>query len=440
MAIMSPNVYLWYVCLVASATMILYGYDAATFNAVQGSANFIEYFHKPDANVIGSVNTAYTVGGIVSGVFFSAPISNMWGRKMAIVVGCVIVIIATFVSTFTPRNIGGYIGGRALVGIGQGIALGSGPVYISDWDWKTVMLCQLIAPVFIIANIWACPESPRWFIKKDRTEDAIKALRMIREDDDMVELELQEIRQAIAFENQAVAGSYKPLWTDKTVRYRFILAVILNVAQQLSGQGSLNNYSTIIYKTVFKDNSTIQLINALNGTFGITFTLNATWTVDRFGRRFLLLVGAVGMAAYKPSWGATVWIWTSEIFSMNVRAQGVAMAAQSQNVANAVLQQIFPLFLEKKGFYAMYMFAGINCFLVIFVYFWIPETKGKTLETMDTLFGSVNHVDKGAVLMDEQEEGKRRQEGNQEQEVEEGQEVVDSVENVADQTNKEVKA
>lgn len=70
----------------------------------------------------------------------------------------------------------------------------------------------------------------------------------------------------------------------------------MNVGQQLTGQGSLNNYSTIIYKKVFDDNSQIQLINALNGTFGILFTLNATWTVDRFGRRFLFLVGAVGMA------------------------------------------------------------------------------------------------------------------------------------------------
>jgi MFS family permease len=115
---------------------------------------------------------------------------------------------------------------------------------------------------------------------------------------------------------------------------------------------------------------------------GIIFTLNAAWTVDRFGRKFLLIVGAIGMAVcslavavvgtqaddssepvgigitfllflfiffYKPSWGATIWIWTSEIFSMNVRAQAVGMASQTQNVANAILQQVFPLFLEHKG-------------------------------------------------------------------------------------------
>lgn len=169
----------------------------------------------------------------------------------------------------------------------------------------------------------------------------------------------------------------------------------MNVGQQCTGQGSLNNYSTIIFQKVFKDNDTIQLLNALNAILGIFFTLTATFTINRFGRRFLLLVGAAGMSTcmlvvailvtntpdlgegmkaqpvaigtvfimflfgffcklrhrcllmqgvankllVKPSWGATVWVWTSEIFSMNVRSQAVAMSTQAQNVANAVLRE-----------------------------------------------------------------------------------------------------
>jgi MFS family permease len=68
----------------------------------------------------------------ITGFFFSAPISDRWGRKVAIMIGCVIVIIATFVSTFSPRNMGGLIAGRAIVGMGQGIALPAGPTYISE--------------------------------------------------------------------------------------------------------------------------------------------------------------------------------------------------------------------------------------------------------------------------------------------------------------------
>jgi MFS family permease len=123
------------------------------------------------------------------------------------------------------------------------------------------------------------------------------------------------------------------------------------MGQQVTGQGTLVTYSTKIYQKVFKSNSTIALINALNATFGIIFTLNATWTVDRFGRRFLFIVGAIGQGLcmvivatvetqtpdydgakslsvgiaivfllflfiffYKPSWGATTWIYTAGEF------------------------------------------------------------------------------------------------------------------------------
>lgn len=219
-----------------------------------------------------------------------------------------------------------------------------------------------------------------------------------------------------------------------------VLCILLNIGQQLTGQGSLNNYSTKIYQAVFTDNNTIQLINALNGTLGILFTLNATWTVDRFGRRFLFLVGAVGMAIcmitaaavvtetpgslsegksrsvgiatvflmfmfaffFKPSWGATVWIWTGEIFSMNVRNQAIAISSQAQNVANVCLQQAFPVFLANEGFYAMYMFGAINVVLFFYVWFFIAETKNISIEEIDVIFGGKNHVEnsdlsKGAV-------------------------------------------
>jgi MFS family permease len=152
------------------------------------------------------------------------------------------------------------------------------------------------------------------------------------------------IKEALEFEKEAISSSYSALWKDPSVRKRLLLAFVLNAGQQITGQGTLNTYSTIIYKKVFASDSTIALINALNATFAIFFTMNATWTVDRFGRKFLLIVGAIGMAIcmvivaavvtetpggntksepvgiavvfllflfalfYKPSWGATVWI------------------------------------------------------------------------------------------------------------------------------------
>ena len=112
-------------------------------------------------------------------------------------------------------------------------------------------------------------------------------------------------------------------------------------------------------------------------------------------------------ATDKPSWGATVWIFTAEIFSMNVRAQAVGMCSQSQNVVNSIVQQFFPLFLKNEGFYAFYMFAAINFLLAAFVWFFVPETKQVSLEEMDAVFGGANHVNEGAAM--EQKDPTRHQ-------------------------------
>ncbi|OOG00936.1 hypothetical protein ASPCADRAFT_511790 [Aspergillus carbonarius ITEM 5010] len=475
----SKRAYNWFISLVAAACMVLYGYDASVYNSVQGSDNWVAYFNNPGENMIGGVNTAYTVGAIVGGFFLGGPIADFLGRKIGMATGCVLVIAATFMQCWAPRgDIACFLAGRCIIGIGQGIALTAGPIYIGElappeirgkimtmwqmfysvgsficfwvnygctehskhlgeWDWKLVVIFQLLVPVIILVILPTIPGSPRWFIQRgNNIEKARAALRKVRETDDEVEDELLRIREAIEYEKEAISGSYAALWKDKSLRKRMALALVINAGQQVSGQGTLNTYSTKIYEKVFKSASQIALINALNATFGILFTLNAVWIIDRFGRKFLLIVGGIGMGIcmiivaavetetpspggaktepvgisivflfflfiffYKPSWGATIWIWTSEVFSMNVRAQAVGMASQTQNVANAIVQQFFPTFINNCGFYAFYMFAGICFLLALFVYFFIPETKQVPLEEIDALFGGANHVTQGEDLI-----------------------------------------
>ena len=142
-------------------------------------------------------------------------------------------------------------------------------------------------PLLILAQVFFIPESPRWYTKKQKYDLARRSLSRVRDTEQDVEDELLMIREALEFEKEAISSSYSALWKDRSVRKRLFLAFILNAGQQITGQGTLNTYSTIIYKKVFTDASQIALINALNATFGILFTANATWTVDRFGRKFL---------------------------------------------------------------------------------------------------------------------------------------------------------
>lgn len=92
---------------------------------------------------------------------------------------------------------------------------------------------------------------------------------------------------------------------------------------------------------------------------------------------------------------------------MNVRAQAVGMASQTQNVANTIFQQFFPIFLKNDGFYAFYLFAGINFLLALFTFFFVPETKRVPLEEIDALFGGANHVIQGEEVLAQQKEAAR---------------------------------
>jgi MFS family permease len=260
-------------------------------------------------------------------------------------------------------------------------------------------------------------------------EDARASLLQVRSEEN-VDVELATIVTAVAYEkasNKNNAKWWAPCMLNVTVESRttltcdvdwalirepsllrrILIVIFLNGGQQICGSSSLNAYATLIYKQVFSDDNTIFLINALSASFNILFTLTCTVLVDRTGRRFMLYTGAAGMALsllvvaiigmkapvnaeglrlhsvgiavaamfflfnffYKPSWGATVWIYTSEIFSTDVRAHGVAVGAQTQSVVSTILNQFFPTFLASCGFYTFFFFFGIN--FMMFCVVWL---------------------------------------------------------------------
>ncbi|KAI5288365.1 hypothetical protein KEM54_005266 [Ascosphaera aggregata] len=445
--------------------MVLYGYDASVYNSVQASDNWKEYFNHPEdnGNLLGSINTGYTVGAIIGGFFFGGPIADYGGRKTGMATGCFLVIIATFMQTFAPRASGPtYIGelspanlrGQIMACWQMFFSVGAFICFwiayatnkykdnIGDWDWKIVVIFQLLVPCLLCGLLFTIPGTPRWYVKRgNQMEKAREALRKTRNTEEEVDAELMVITEALEYEKEAVSSGYAALWKDKSVRKRLLIACLLNAFQQLTGQGSLNSYSSKVYEKVFTKSSTIMLINALNATLGIPFTLTASFCVDRFGRRFLFIAGGIGMAIclivvasvetqtptydddskshsvgvaivfllfffaffYKPSWGSTVWVWSSEVFSMNVRAQAIGMAGQTQNVVNAIMQQFFPTFLDNCGFYAFYFFAGMNVIMTLFVYFFVPETKKIPLEEIDVIFGGANHATAGHQRRDDAE-------------------------------------
>ncbi|KAB8217943.1 general substrate transporter [Aspergillus novoparasiticus] len=466
------RLYNWYICLVAAGCMVLMGYDASVFNGIQNSDNSHAYFDNPDSYMLGLMNTVYTIGGILTGWFLAVPLADYMGRRWAMGIGCFYTIIATLMQCFPPANnaVPVFMAGRVLIGCGQAFAIvrqlisaAAGPIYIGDvtpsyirglvmafwqmfysvgsfvaywvnyaagkhadtlggWDWKMVVIFQVLLPAIIICQLPFMPESPRWFVQRKRDiEGARKVLQQVRDTDEEIENELATIREAIQYEREALDSgkkAYMTLLKDASARKRLLLTFGLNIGKQLTGQGTFNSYSSTIYKKVWTNGDTINLINALSATFGILFTLNAAWTVDRFGRKFLLIIGATGMAVCMlitalvgletpetPEAAKTepvVWIYTAEVFPMNVRVQAVGMCSQMQGVANTIFQQFFPIFYEKEGLKSFFFFMACNALLAVFVWFLIPETKKVPLEEIDTLFGGTSHVQRGAAMLHEQ--------------------------------------
>ena len=91
---------------------------------------------------------------------------------------------------------------------------------LGDWDWRIVIIFQLLAPIMILVLLWGCPETPRWYVKKDRVEDAARALAMIRDDPQQAQNELHEISATITFENETISAGYSALWKDSSIRRR----------------------------------------------------------------------------------------------------------------------------------------------------------------------------------------------------------------------------
>lgn len=301
----------------------------------------------------------------------------------------------------------------------------------STSQWRIPIGLQLVPGGLLFIGLFFLKESPRWLVKQGRYEEATASLAYMRRDeidDPEVLKEIADIRAAVEEELNLTEGV---TWKEVLVpgnRYRFAVAFTIFLCQQFSGTNSIGYYAPQIFQTVgvSKTNSSL-FATGVYGTVKVCATgLFLIIGIDKFGRRNSLLIGAAWMAVmmwiiggvlhnhpptnvnvvspasiamvvmiylfvigYSASWGPIPWVYVSEIFPTRLRSYGVALAAATQWLFNFAVTYMTPSAINHIGWRIFLMF-GIFCAAnFAFVFFFIKETKGRTLEDMEILFGTV---------------------------------------------------
>ena len=453
-----------YVLLIACAAALggfLFGFDTAVINgavgAVQGAfaINSVMIGIAVSSALLGSAVGAFVAGPIAdrqgrtrtmivasilftlsaigSGIAFGVWDFIFWRALGGIAVGMASVIAPAYIAEVAPAHLRGRLGSlqqmAIVVGIfvallcdfGIAVAAGSAasPLFgIAAWRW---MFWTEIPPAVLygIAALMI-PESPRYLVAQKRYREAGDVLGKVLGGD--VQAKIEEIRCTVDTEN-------KPKFSDLLSRRGGLLPIVwigmgLSILQQFVGINVIFYYSSVLWQAVGFSERDSLTITVITGIVNIVTTFIAIATVDKFGRKPLLLIGSIGMtltlgtlaavfatASINPatgtpaltgsagiiallaanlyvvffgfSWGPIVWVLLGEIFNNQIRAAALSLAASVQWIANFIVSTTFPPLLHTFGLGSAYgLYTIASAISIFFVLLLVKETKGKELEEM----------------------------------------------------------
>ncbi|CEN60489.1 Putative Quinate permease [Aspergillus calidoustus] len=306
-------------------------------------------------------------------------------------------------------------------------------------QWRIPVAVQLIPGGLMLIGLFFLKESARWLMKQGRREEAIDSLAYIRnepETSETVQKEIAEIDAAIREESAATEGVTWKECLRKSNRYRFFLAFVIMFWQQFSGTNSIGYYAPQIFQSIGVSGSNASLFaTGIYGTVKVVATaIFLLIGIDRWGRKNSLIGGAAWMASmmfiigavlatnppdpdassvssastamvamiylyvigYSFSWGPTPWVYLGEIFPTRLRSYGVGLGAATQWLFNFVITEVTPRAVHSIGWRTFLMFGIFCTAMCLFVIFFVKETKGRTLEEMDVLFGAVDEEQRRA--------------------------------------------
>ena len=457
------------ITIVATLGGLLFGYDTAVISGTVGSLD--SFFIQPmglsetAANsqlgfIVSSALIGCIIGGISGGI-----VSLKLGRKNGLILAAILFFISALGSMFPemlfrPFGQGDYtfywhfIIYRIIGGIGVGLASMLSPMYIAEispaesrgklvsfnqfaiifgmlvvyfvnyaiakqgddnWlnsiGWRYMFGSEMIPAGLFLILLFFVPETPRYMVLKGQDSKALRVLEKINGPQLGAKV-LEDIKQTLS------------TTSGKLFSFGFFIVVVgilLSAFQQFIGINVVLYYAPEIFKNMGSGTDTALLQTIIVGIINLSFTVVAIMTVDKFGRKPLMIIGALGMAffmfalgfsfffqqvgigaliymlgyvaCFAVSWGPVVWVLLSEIFPNRIRGRAMAVAVAAQWISNYLVSWTFPL-MNKSTFlvntfhngFAYWIYGVMGLIAAWFMIKYVPETKGKTLEEMEKLW------------------------------------------------------
>ncbi len=475
----TTKINIYFITIVITLGGLLFGYDTGVINGTQ--FYFSKYFELTGA-LKGFIVSSALLGALV-GAASAGIISKAIGRKYSLIIAALLFIISAWGSglpSILPESTTLLVIFRLIGGIAIGMASMNAPMYIAEiapaknrgilvtfyqlavvigffvvflvtyfigaklseaenitFGWRNMFWSEMIPAGVFFIMLFFVPKSPRWLMIKGREEEAENVLMRIH-GKEIATKEIKEIRDSIKKESTKVKASI----FSKSMLPIVIIGTILSVLQQFTGINAVLYYGADIFEQALgfgQDDVLLQQI--LLATVNLLFTFIAMFTVDKLGRKPLLMIGGFGMligfllmgftlyfsdysqinsaglptisttegiisligvlifiGAFAMSMGPIVWVLLSEIFPNKIRSTAMAVAVAGQWLANYFVSQSFPMVVESdanrlimdggtwNNALPYFLFSGFIVIIILFVWKYIPETKGKTLEEMEALF------------------------------------------------------
>jgi sugar porter (SP) family MFS transporter len=437
-----PSNYYWFIAFIAAFAGVLFGYDTGV---ISGAILFISHEFNLSPQLNGLVVSAVLIGAFL-GAVFSGRLADHFGRKRLLVLDAIIFIIGTIL-TSVATSIFTIIIGRIIVGIAIGVSSYVAPLYISEISppkyrgalvslnqlaitigilisyvvdyyfaaggaWRSMFGLGVIPAALLLIGMFTLPDSPRWILAIGQEEQALAVLHKIRGHGPHAIKEFEEIKESLKQQK----GNWRMLFS-KTIRPTLVIGAGLALFQQVSGINTIIYYAPTIFNMAGFHQATTAILATMGvGVVFVIFTVIALPLIDTLGRRPLLFIGISAMslslialswafeansqtallkwtamgsmvvfiAGFAISLGPIMWLMISEVFPLKVRGLGSSIATCVNWASNWLVTITFLTlvqFVGPSGTFLIYFIIGI--ITILFVYNWIPETKGVSLEKIE---------------------------------------------------------